>query len=118
MTPNLEELADRVWDQTLPALRRRRITRRALTGAITIVPLAIVILLTLPSLPTSDPTPIRAALTPANSEVHPDSSLAVLIVDQSGVRFEQLRSEQLADEDLNPSLSLDPVITGRIPDYN
>ena len=110
MPPNLDELSDQVWTQTLPALRRRRRGRRlATSGAAAAAFAAIVTAWMLAPRPSSSPAAGVAPPSPVAAEGNP-ASLAVLVVDQSGARFEQLRPDQIDDENLRFQLTLDLVM--------
>lgn len=113
MNHDHQSFADDVWRRTLPALRRKRARRRAFRAASTAIVLGFV---TLSFLRTGEPeSPQRQAPAVSTSPPLPEpSSFAVLVVDQSGVRFHQLRPDELAGEGLDVTFTLDPVITSTL----
>ena len=114
MNPPLSSQADRVWNATLPALRRRRLRRRCTRAACLALPLVIALTLWTTRERTPD-QPAHAGHSPQLPATAPAApaqpSLAVLVVDHSGTRFRELDPNQLADGGLRFDLTLEPVIT-------
>jgi hypothetical protein len=109
MTLDPRDLSDHVWTRTLPALRRRRHRRRGAFGAAVLALFGLLAILLMPSRPPTSPSPLVLAPPPAGPESARDTSLAVLVVDESGARFAQLRPDEIANEGLRFDLTLDPV---------
>lgn len=116
MNPTSTEFADRVWQDTLPALQRRRTTRRAFGSGVAALLLAVLTVILWPTDLPAEYQWITAYETQAQGASPPSPSLAVLVVDQAGTRFRELRPEEITDRGLNLNLTLEPVITSRVGD--
>ena len=116
MNPTSTEFADRVWQDTLPALQRRRTTRRAFGSGVAALLLAVLTVILWPTDLPAEYQWITAYEAQAQGASPPSPSLAVLVVDQAGTRFRELRPEEITDRGLNLNLTLEPVITSRVGD--
>ena len=116
MNPTSTEFADRVWQDTLPALQRRRTTRHAFGSGVAALLLAVLTVILWPTDLPAEYQWITAYETQAQGASPPSPSLAVLVVDQAGTRFRELRPEEITDRGLNLNLTLEPVITSRVGD--
>ena len=118
MNPDdLHHEAEAVWNATRPALHRRRRNRRQRRAAAALLAVGGLVLLS--PLPSKHPSPSppsgpAAATSPLSVE---DSSLAVLVIDDRGARFEQLSPGQAAGAGLQFELTLAPVVTGSQATY-
>lgn len=112
MNPDLHSEVERVWRNLRPALRRRRFLRRGTLAGTTSAAILAAVFLFLPRPADQAPIETASAIAETTSEV-PQPSLAVLVIDSSGTRFQEFGPGQLAGEGLLFDLNLEPVIAGR-----
>lgn len=105
-------LADRVWHQTVPTLQKHRLRRYLLrSGAAALLLIALILSLWPSDVPAEYRWVSYDGPDTDRSLTSSSPSLAVLVVDSNGARFEQFQAEELTAEGLHFDFTFRPVIT-------
>lgn len=110
------DFAAQVWQETRPHLLLRRLKRRALGSGAAALLLAALTITLWPGDAPAEYQWISHYGTPEPEQFAP--SLAVLVVDQFGAHFQELRPEDLTAQGLQLDLSIEPVITSSLDPYH